>query len=364
LAALLAAYPVQAFETKAKQAFLIDDNTGAIMLSKDAEIKMHPASMTKMMTIYLLFKELKAGKVKLDDSFPVSEAAWKMQGSKTFVEIGGQMKVEDLIRGILIQSGNDACVVVAEKLGGNEEGFAELMNAEAKKLGMTNTHFVNSTGWPEETHLTSAHDLATLAHHLIHDFPEYYKYFAEKEYTYHGIRQFNRNLLLDKSLGVDGLKTGHTEQSGYGITVSGVQNGRRVIAVVNGLESIKDRAEEAGALVRYGFASYDNLPIIKAGRKVVEIPVWNGTQDSIAATVTADVMATLPKVGRDKTIFKLQYDTPIASPIEKGAVIGRLLIQTPGTIGAQQVDLVAAEAVGKAGFFRRVVFNLKHLLGM
>ncbi|MBY0407422.1 MAG: D-alanyl-D-alanine carboxypeptidase, partial [Rickettsiales bacterium] len=225
-----------AIETTAKQAFMMDATTGAVLLNKEGDAQMHPSSMSKLMTIYLLFSRLKEGRLKMDSKLLVSEKAWRTQGSKTFVAIGSEIAVEDLIHGIIIQSGNDACVVVAEGISGSEEAFAKEMNETAAKLGMTQSHFVNATGLPDPTHLMSARDLAILAKHLITDFPEYYPFFAIKEFTYHNITQHNRNRLLGV-VGVDGLKTGHTEDGGYGITLSAKQGERRLMLVINGMST-------------------------------------------------------------------------------------------------------------------------------
>ncbi len=211
LALLLASLPAGAIESTAKQAFIVDFQTGTVLYAKDADVAMHPSSMSKLMTIYLIFERLKQGKIKLADTLPVSERAWKMQGSKMFTPLNAQISIEDLLRGIVIQSGNDACVVIAEGLAGSEEAFAGLMNQKAKELGLAHSHFVNATGWPDPNHLMTARDLAVLARHMIVDFPEYYHYFSEETFVFHGIKQGNRNPLLYKDFGADGLKTGHTD---------------------------------------------------------------------------------------------------------------------------------------------------------
>ncbi|MFO1242003.1 MAG: D-alanyl-D-alanine carboxypeptidase family protein [Rickettsiales bacterium] len=360
LIAALVAVPAVALETKAKQAIVIEDETGAVLFEKSGYERMFPSSMTKMMTAYITFKQLKEGKLTPETKFTVSEKAWRQQGSKMFVELGNQIPLMDLLRGVVIQSGNDACITLAEGIAGSEEGFAGLMNEEAKVLGMKDSHFMNSDGWPDENHYTTANDLAILARATVHNFPDYYSIYGEREFTYHGIRQHNRNLLLGGSLGVDGLKTGHTEIAGYGITVSAKNaDGRRVFVVVNGLTSEKERAEEAASLVGYAFGAFENKVIRKPGEVVATIPVWLGVQDELPVTVEKDVVVTLPKVGRDQITFTFQGYTPVAAPVQKGAPVGTLVIKAPG-ISDQKVPLVAGADIAKAGFMKRLLWNLTH----
>jgi D-alanyl-D-alanine carboxypeptidase (penicillin-binding protein 5/6) len=313
--------------------------------------------MTKLLTLYVVFERLKEGSVKLTDRFTVSEKAWRMQGSKMFVPIGSEVAVEDLIRGISVQSGNDACIVIAEGLAGSEEQFAKLMNDTAAKLGMTQSHFMNSSGWPDENHYTTARDLAILGERIINDFPEFHHYASEPEFTYNNIRQYNRNLLLSRrDLGVDGLKTGHTEIAGYGIVVSAVDPGtkRRLVLVVNGLDSEKARAEEAAKLVTYGFRQFDTLQLAKPGDAILEVPVWLGEKDKVVATVQQEAKMTLPRVGREGIAFKAIYDAPVAAPIQQGQEIGRLEVALPGQTTVKSYPLVAAEAVERRSAFARI----------
>ncbi len=357
---LFLAAPALALESKAKQLIVLDYNTGATIMSREADTPMHPASMTKMMTAHLIFKGLKEGKLSMEQTFKVSEKAWRMQGSKMFVELGADIPLSDLLRGIVIQSGNDACIVVAEGMAGTEATFAKLMTDEAKAIGMTKTSFLNSTGWPDENHLTTARDLAILAMDTIRNYSEYYPIYAEEKFTWHGIPQYNRNLLLGGDLGVDGLKTGHTEVSGYGITVSAVnKDGRRVIAVVNGLSSEKERAEEAAALVGYAFGAFENMNIAKTKLETT-IPVWFGALDTVGVMLPEQASVTLPRAGRDTIRFTVVADAPVAAPVKKGQEIGRLRITAPG-MDVQTLPLLAAAEVPKAGFMRRIVLNLKHL---
>lgn len=346
---------VLAIETTAKQAFLIDAATHSVLLNKDGDVQMHPSSMSKLMTIYILFNRLKEGRVKLDDAFPISEKAWRTQGSKTFVRVGETIKVEDLIHGIIIQSGNDACVVVAEAISGSEEAFAEEMNKTAKEIGLVKSHFVNATGLPDDNHLMSARDLATLAERLQKDFPEYYNYFSIREYTYNNITQHNRNRLLGGGIGVDGLKTGHTDAGGYGITLSAKQGERRLILVINGLESDNKRVEEGDRLLRWAFREFENKSLVKKGDKVAEAKVWMGKQDIVPLVAGDDLVVTLPAAAsaKEKITFTLKYNSPIPAPVAVGAHLADLHISSPD-IGEQIVPLYAAEAVEKRSFFGRV----------
>lgn len=347
-------------ETPASHMLLLDYDTGAVLASKAADQKMYPSSMTKMMTLYMIFDKLKQGTLSMDSQFTVSEKAWRMQGSKMFVPIGEQIGLEDLIRGIAIQSGNDACMVVAEGLAGSEESFAKQMNETAKTIGMTNTHFMDASGWPNPEHLTTPHDLAVLATAIIRDFPQYYHYLSEREFTYHGIRQFNRNLLLGSTaMQVDGLKTGHTEAAGYGITLSAKKPGdsRRLVLVINGLNSEADRAAEGERLLSWGFNNFDDLLLFKAGQKITTAKVWMGKEREIALVPKADVIATLPKVGRDKVKVSVTHSAPIAAPVAADQTYGTLTITLPNG-ATQEVPLVAASPVAKLSFFGRVLRTL------
>ena len=357
---------VQAIETAAKQMILIDADTDTILASKDADSRMYPSSMTKLMTQYVVFQRLKEGSIKLTDSFTVSERAWRMQGSKMFVPIGGEIPLEDLIRGIAIQSGNDACVVVAEGLAGSEEQFATIMNDTAKKIGMNSSNFVNSSGWPDENHYTTARDLAVLGERIILDFPEYHHYSAEREFSYHNIRQANRNPLLGRTdLGVDGLKTGHTEIAGYGIVLSAVEptDKRRLILVVNGLDSEKARAEEGAKLLTYGFKQFENKTILTANQAVTQAPVWLGNQESVALGVKADAVVTLPRIGRENMGFKAIYTAPLNAPVAADQEVGTLEVTLPNG-EKKSYPLVTLAAVEKKGAFARIPSVIGHWLGL
>ncbi len=359
--------PLQAsaysMNTQAAQAIVVDDSTGTILLAKNADVRMHPSSMSKLMTVYIILKELKEGKRKLTDTFLVSEKAWKTQGSKTFVELGNRIALDQLLQGIIVQSGNDACVVMAEGLAGSEEAFAALMNTTAQELGLADSHFANATGLPDERHLMSVRDLASLAKHIIDDFPEYYHFFSQTEFTYHGITQQNRNPLLSRGLNVDGLKTGHTDEGGYGVVASGKSpDGRRIILVVNGLPDDKGRAEESEKLMLFAYRDFENVTILKANDVVERIPVWMGAKNHVALVVPHDVLLTLPKarVGAD-TKVTLVYNAPVQAPIKAGAPLAHLLISVSGMPTAS-VPLVAETDIPKRGFFGRIWPNLNYLL--
>jgi D-alanyl-D-alanine carboxypeptidase (penicillin-binding protein 5/6) len=350
-----------AIDTAAKQAFMIDMNTHSVMLNKSGDEKMHPSSMSKLMTIYILFQRLKEGRVHLTDKLTISEKAWRTQGSKTFVGVGEQITIEDLIHGIIIQSGNDACVVVAEGLSGNEDAFVQEMNRVAGKLGMTQSHFANATGLPDPNHLMAARDLATLAEHLIKDFPEYYHYFSEKEYTYNHITQGNRNRLLGNDIGVDGLKTGHTDDGGYGITLSAQTNGRRLILVVNGLESDKDRIEEGDKLLRWGFREFEDKTLVHKNQKVADAEVWFGKQASVNLVAANDIAVTLPINAETDIKMAVKYNGPLPAPVKAGTHVADLVITLPGGEN-NTVPLVAGEDVPELSGMSHAMAVLKYYL--
>ena len=291
--------------------YIVDYQTGGVMLDKDSMARSEPASLTKMMTAYLAFEALKEGKIKLTDTLPASERASRMQGSKMFIERGRNIKFEDLLCGIIVQSGNDACVVVAEGLAGSEEAFVERMNTKAKEFGMTGTHFANSSGWPDPDHYTTARDLAILARHVIADFPEYYHYVSEINFTYHGIKQGNRNPLLNERLGVDGIKTGYAESPGYSLVSSGVHEGRRIIMVILGLDSKQSRTNEAKVLM-WALPRFDNYRIAKGGTPLVNAPVWLGQEDTVPVGPKDDVVLTLPRNAQHLVKVTAVFDGPLA----------------------------------------------------
>jgi D-alanyl-D-alanine carboxypeptidase (penicillin-binding protein 5/6) len=356
------AFAVDPPNTQSDHVYIVDYNTGSVLYDKAAEEKLHPASMSKLMTIYLLFEALKKGDIKLTDTFHVSQKAWSTQGSKMFTPINADISVEDLIRGIIVQSGNDACVVVAEGMAGTEEAFAERENKKAAELGLKDSHFVNASGLPDPNHLMTAKDLYVLARHLFEDFPEYYHYFSEKEFTFHGIKQGNRNPLLYRpGTGVDGLKTGHTEEAGFGLTASAVRDGRRVFMVVHGLGNMQQRADEAGQLLDWAFRAFGDYTVAKKGTVLAQANVWMGQQKTVPLTVPKDLVVTIPVADRDKVQTKALYDGPIVAPIAAGQPAGELVMTIPG-MPDFHAPLVAAADVPQLGFGGRVVAMLQHLI--
>jgi D-alanyl-D-alanine carboxypeptidase (penicillin-binding protein 5/6) len=362
-AALLsaAAQAAVTIETQAEEAFLVDFETGAVLLDKNADQLMPPSSMSKMMTTYMVFERLREKLLSLDDKFTVSEKAWRMGGSKMFVEVGSQVRVEDLLRGVIVQSGNDACIVLAEGIAGSEEAFAEQMTVRARELGMTQSIFRNSTGWPDPNHMTTARELAILAKHIIEDHPEFYHYYAEKEFTWTDIRQGNRNPLLYRNVGADGLKTGHTEDAGYGLTASAVQNERRLILVVNGLPSMQARADESDRLLSWGFREFSNYAIFKAGDTVDEAQVWLGAEETVPLVIADDLKVTLPRNDRNGMQVAVVYDAPIPAPIPAGQEIAKLRVTWPGGVPVE-VPLQAGQDVEQLGPFGRIAASVKFLL--
>lgn len=351
----------QSIETKAREAILIDYQTGAVLLDKNADALTDPASMTKMMTVYLLFERLKDGSLTLQDTLPVSEKAWRKGGSKMFVEVDSQVTVEDILRGIMVQSGNDAAIVVAEALGGSEEAFARQMTDKARELGMESSLFRNATGWPDPEHVVTVRDLATLAKATLDNFPDFYKIYAEREFTYNGIRQYNRNPLLGRSAGADGLKTGFTDEAGYGLTASAERDGRRLILVVNGLESVKDRRIEAQKLMDWGFREFDNYALFAAGETVTEAAVWLGELPSVPLVVDTDVLLTLQRKARRDMKVRVVYDGPVPAPIEQGQELARLRIEFPDG-EARDYPLRAGAPVAQLGLVGRLAAALKYIV--
>ncbi len=361
-ALLVAAGPARALETSAQQAIVVDYQTGTVLYEKNADAPVHPASMSKLMTLYMLFDRLKKGAVSLDDEFPVSEKAWALnEGSTMFVGINEKIRVEDLIRGIIVQSGNDACLVVAEGIAGTEAAFAELMNEKAKELGLQHSHFVNSHGLEDPNHQMTVRDLSILVKHLIADFPDYYHYFSEKEFMHNGIKQGNRNPLLYRDIGADGLKTGHLTVSGYGLAASAIRDGRRVIVVAHGMSSMQVRADEGAALIEWAFREFDNYTLAKADQPLEDAPVWYGQQETVPLVVEQDLVATLPRAARKSLVVKAVFDGPVPAPIVKGQEIGKLVI-TADQISPLEVPIYAGADVERLGMFGRVVAALKHLL--
>ena len=346
------------FETSAKAAYILDQSTGTVLLEKNADQPLPPASMSKLMTLYMAFEYINQGRLELTEKLPVSDAAVKYRGSTMFLNTRDRVTVEDLLRGIIVLSGNDACVVLAEALSpdGTEKGFADLMTRRAKKMGMMNSVFANSNGWPHPEHKMSVKDLAILANRIVADFPEYYKMFAEETFEFDGraaANTRNRNPLLGLGIGADGLKTGHTNEAGYGLVGSALQGERRVIFVITGLRSQSVRADEAEAIVNWAFRQFTEK---KYGRKSDVIglaPVWNGASPHVGLALAEDLDLLVPVFDGDDINFNAEIKTPIKAPLSKGATIGNLIISRPN-LPTFNVPLVAAENIGLGGFKEKV----------
>lgn len=357
LIALLAlSAPAQAFDTNAETAWAYDVATGTVLMEKNADQPIPPASMSKLMTIYMLFEAIHEERVQLDTRLPVSTKARQMGGSTMFLNEQDRPTVEELIKGIIVLSGNDACVVVAEGLAGTEEAFSRQMTEKGKELGLTNSVFANSSGWPNPRHRMTAHDLGILAMHLIRDFPELYKNFALTEFPFDNrapANRFNRNPLLTLGIGADGLKTGHTQEAGYGLVGSAVQDGRRVIFVITGLQSDTARAEESERIVNWAFRQFTLETLVPAGETVVEAPVWLGTLPKVGLTTKDGANVLVPAGAQDQIKVEAVYNSPVPAPIAKGDQLGQLVVTVPGARNAV-TPLFAAQDVPEAGFMGRM----------
>ncbi|MDP2122941.1 MAG: D-alanyl-D-alanine carboxypeptidase family protein [Parvibaculum sp.] len=358
--------PALAFDTAAEFALLMDYETGAVLWGKNEDQTMYPASMSKLMTLDVLFGALRDGSVKLEDEFIISEYAWRTGGaasgsSTMFADLNSSVPVEALLKSIIIQSGNDACIAVAEALSGSEEAFAIRMTERGKEIGLTGSVFKNSTGWPHEEHVTTPRDLALLARHLIMEFPEYYPIFKERDFTWNGIRQGNRNpgLYLDPS--VDGLKTGHTEAAGYGLTASAMRGDRRLILVLNGLPSERARADETVRILDWGFRSFKNYKLFAAGTAIDNAPVWQGTYAEVPLVSTTDINVILSVDQRRDMKVSVAYETPLVAPVAAGQKVGVLKVETAGA-PLREYPLVAGGSVERQGLFGRAGASLMQML--
>ena len=348
-------------ETAAKQAYIVDLQTGAVLLDKDSNTPSPPASLSKLMTIYMVFEKLKRGELSLDDKFVVSRKAWKAGGSKMFVEVDKQVRIEDLLRGIIVQSGNDASIVLAEGLSGSEAAFVDTMNRKAREIGLGDSHFVNATGWPADNHMMSPRDVATLARRIIEEFPEYYPYFAEKSFRYNKIKQGNRNPLLYRDTGADGLKTGYTQASGYGLAASAIRNGRRIMMVLTGLPSARKRSLEARRLLNWAFRSFRNYTLFERGTVVEQAEVWFGVEDTVPLVAESDIKISLPRASRRGLKVKVVYEGPVPAPIEKGAQVAKLVIAAP-QFETVEVPLAAGADIRRLGALGRLGATIGHML--
>ena len=347
-----------AIETVAKQAFIFDMETGSVLMNKNADERMPTSSMSKVMTMYMVFDALEGGVLSLSDRLQVSEKAWRKGGSKMFVEVGKSVAVEDLIKGVIVQSGNDAAIVLAEGLQGSEKRFAEVMSETAiRDLGMTNSHFANASGWPDPDHYSTARDLGKLAAGIITRFPQYYDYYALREFTYNDIRQPNRNPLLGMKIGADGIKTGHTDAAGYGLMASGERNDRRVVMVLNGMDSEKERKAESARLLDWALRGFVNIALFAEDKIITEIPVIKGKVDLLPVRAANGMKLTIPKDVKDDIETLVNYTGPLTAPVKRGDIVGEILVNIPDQ-EARIIPLVAATSIDKAGFFKRLGDNL------
>ncbi|MEK9685110.1 MAG: D-alanyl-D-alanine carboxypeptidase family protein [Rhodospirillaceae bacterium] len=351
----------QNLETKAPHAFLIDVDTDTVLFEKQSDIPMPPASMSKLMTVYMVLEKLKAGKLSLNDRFVVSEKAWRKGGSKMFVRVNKRVSVRELLKGIIIQSGNDACIVIAEGLAGSEDIFSDEMTKKAKEIGLKNSVFLNSTGWPADGHFMSARDLALLAKKIISDFPEYYPMFAEKTFTFSKIKQGNRNPLLYRNIGADGLKTGHTEASGYGLVASTIRKGRRLILVVNGLASARERASESARLLDWGYRETKTYKLFEKESIVSNADVWLGDEPVVPLVIDNEVAITMSRSARKAMKAKIIFNNPVAAPIKKGDNLGHVIITGVGPEDLK-IPVSAGRTVNRLGYIGRITSAAKYLL--
>lgn len=356
----------QTFATRAPHALLMDAETGTLLFSKNETAQIPPASLAKLMTMEVVFHRLKEGTLKLSDKFLVSENAWRKGGANSggstmFAELNSEITLENLIRGVIVQSANDGCIIIAEGLAGSEEAFASLMNQRARQLGLTGSNFANSTGLPDPDQYVTLVDLAKLARHIIREYPEYYSYYAETEFEWNGINQRNRNPLLTMNIGADGMKTGYTQESGYAIVGSAISGDQRLITVMSGMESRKERAEEARKILVWGFRSFDRVDLFAADEVIGEVGVYGGAQAKVGVTGGGPVEIYLPAGNRDRLKARIVYEYPLYPPIEAGDRIATLRIWVGDKL-SQEKPLYAVESVEKGGIKRQASDALKELL--
>jgi D-alanyl-D-alanine carboxypeptidase (penicillin-binding protein 5/6) len=356
----------QGYETRAAQAVLIDVETGTVLFEKEADARMAPASMAKLMTMAVVFDAVRGGRLSLDQEFVVSEAAWRQggapsRGTTMFAELGSSIRVEDLIRGVIVQSANDGCIILAEGMAGTQEAFAELMNKEAERLGLGNSHFTNPTGYADPAQYMSARDLATLTGYLISKFPDFYKIYAEPEFTWNKIRQLNRNPLLAMNIGADGLTTGSTDESGFGLAASTVQNGQRLILVINGVSTDKLRNEEARKLIDWGYNEFERVRLFEEGEVVAEARVFGGAEARVGLVSKGPLELLLPIGSRDMLRAEVVYDGPLPAPVEAGREVGVIKVTTSEGMTMQAPVYTAAD-VGVGGLQRRALDGIEELL--
>ncbi len=368
LTATLPISPISAqqFDSRAEQVLLVDMETGTVLFEKAAADRMPPASMGKLMTLQVVFEALATGELALDDTFVVSETAWReggasSGGSTMFAELGSEIEVVDLLRGVIIQSGNDACIVLAEGMAGTESTFADVMNQHARQLGLTESHFANSTGLPDPDQYVTAWDLARLAEHLIIEHDEHYAMFREPDFTWNGITQRNRNPLVEMGIGADGLKTGFTEESGYGLVGSAERDGQRLILVINGAESAKQRAEESRKLLEWGFRAFEQVRLFERDEVIGEARVFGGDKGSVGVVARGGVDLLLPRGSSDLLKGRVHYQGPVQAPIEKGDEIGMLRVTIDDRL-IREAPVYAAEDIGQGSLTQRARDGLQELL--
>lgn len=358
--------PASALETRAKTGFIIDYSTGMVLLEKNADQPVPPASMSKLMTLYVAFEFIHSGKLSLTETLRVSQHAANYGGSTMFLDTSDRVKVEDLLRGIIVLSGNDACAVIAEALSpdGTEAGFARIMTERAKQIGLSSSSFKNSNGWPAEGHLMSMRDLALLAGRLISEFPEFYPMFSEVEFEFDGrapANTRNRNPLLGLGIGADGLKTGHTSEAGYGLVGSAKQGDRRIVFALSGMSSVQERAEEAEAVVNWAFRQFVQKSFGSKGIRIAEVDLWNGADRSVGVVLGNDLKVLVPVLGDEQVSFELEYENPIPAPVKKGQKIAVLKVHAKG-LPETEVPLLAEKDVAVGGFFAHLSTAAKTLL--
>ncbi len=350
-----------AIDTKAEQAIVMDFDTNEILFEKNSNSKTPPASMTKIMTVYAAFDRLKNTDLSIENECIVSAKAYKMGGSRTFLEIDDKVSIDELLKGIIIQSGNDASVALAECLAGTEDDFAKLMNVYAKRLGMLNTNFLNSSGWPVDNHYSSVYDLALLSNAVIREFPDLYLYFSDKEFTYNDIKQPNRNKLLSSVQGADGLKTGFTRASGWGIAATAKRDTRRITAVINGTNSSRSRLNEASNLINWAFSQTSQKLLVDKNQVIVEVDVWLGNKPRVNLVSSKKIVSTLSFDQIQLIKSSLEYKSPIEAPIKKGEVYGKLIIDIDGKPNIE-VELIAENNIGSVNPISKVFAAMKYLI--
>lgn len=355
--------PVPSAPTIAASSFILEDyNTGKVLAENNADTKLAPASLTKILTVYVVFNEIKNGHLKLTDKVTISQNAWKTSGSKMFVKVNDQVEVQDLLKGVIIQSGNDASVALAEHVAGNEATFAELMNQHATRLGMINSHFQNSDGLPSDGHYTTARDLSILTSALIKEFPEFYPWFSQKEFTYNKITQQNRNMLLSRDPSVDGVKTGHTDEAGYCLVASALRNGMRLISVVMGTESVNARANENQTLLNYGFRFFESHRLYEGKKAIQENRIWKGETENVSVGLAEDLYVTIPRRRYNDLKATVNIDKQIIAPVKANDKLGSVTVTLKGEPVATK-SLIALKAVEKGGILRQLYDGALMMMG-